>query len=199
MQGLPNPHPSQSPLPFSAVKDVRLDLWQYRLHRSLQVNWTKGQLTHNPYYRPYSALDAGFTAPPFLFGAAHLFEWHNKSEGYPLLQVYISIDPAFAFPDPVVVYSNSPHYACPCITLLWWDCPLVTPTDTFQWILDYDESLAGADLDLFAQTLDDFFVQHYLPISPYNSHPARPLRPPYPPLLPFTPSNTHTIPLVALK
>ena len=60
LTGLPNPHQSTSPIPFVAVPDVRLLLWSYRVLRSLQSNLSSGQLIHQPYYRPVSALGQGY-------------------------------------------------------------------------------------------------------------------------------------------
>ena len=121
---LPNPHSSLSPLPFTPVRDIRLDLWTYRLLRSLQSNASLGQLVHCPYYRPFSALDAGFTSPPFLLGADHYFEWRSLSHLQPLCLITFCISPVFDFPSPKVHFGNSIIHACPTITILSGNYPL---------------------------------------------------------------------------
>ena len=75
LTSLPNPHKSTSPISFVAVPNVRLLLWSYRVLRSLRSNLSSGQLIHQPSYCLVSALDQGYTHPPFLLGADHVFEW----------------------------------------------------------------------------------------------------------------------------
>ena len=111
---LPNPHSSLSPLPFTPVRDIRLDLWTYRLLRSLQSNASLGQLVHCPYYRPFSALDAGFTSPPFLIGADHYFEWRSLSHLQPLCLITFCISPIYDFPSPK---SSLWEFYCPRLSL----------------------------------------------------------------------------------
>ena len=111
---LPNPHSSLSPLPFTPVRDIRLDLWTYCLLRSLQSNASLGQLVHCPYYRRFSALDAGFTSPPFLLSADHYFEWRSLSPSTPLFNHLLHF-PHLQFPFPKsslweLYYSHLPHY-----------------------------------------------------------------------------------------
>jgi len=121
LTSLPNPHKSTSPITFVAVPNTRLLLWSYRVLRSLQSNLASGQLIHQPYYRPVSALDQGYTHPPFLLGADHVFEWHSTLHRFPLCIVTISINPLYHFPHPHLVVANSFTYQCPHLHLLHWD------------------------------------------------------------------------------
>ena len=192
---LPNPHSSLSPLPFTPVRDVRLDLWAYCLLRSLQSNTSLGQLVHCPYYRPFSALNVGFTSPLFLIGADHYFEWRSLSHLQPLCLITFCISPVFDFPSPKVHFGNSIIYACPTITILYWDCPESLPSNIADFLFQLGEHLPNDNLYLFESFLDQFVTDFFLPISPYNS-PYNPLRPTQSPTLPFTPANPFTIPLV---
>ena len=192
---LPNPHSSLSPLPFAPVRDVRLDLWTYCLLRSLQSNASLGQLVHCPYYRPFSALDAGFTSPPFLLSADHYFEWRSLSHLQPLCLITFCISPVFDFPSPKVHFGNSIIHACPTITILYWDCPESLPSNVADFLFQLGEHLPDDNLYLFKSFLDRFIADFFLPISPYDS-PYNPLWPTQPPTLPFTPANPFTIPLV---
>jgi len=121
LTGLPNPHQTTSPIPFVAVPDARLLLWSYRVLRSLQGNLSSGQLIHQPYYRPVSALDQGYTHPPFLLGADHVFKWRSTLHGFPLCIVTLSIDPLYHFPRPHLIITNSFTHQCPHLHLLHWD------------------------------------------------------------------------------
>jgi len=73
---LPNPN-LLSPFPLPPIEDIRPYLWSQRLLTSLSVNQTRGQLVHCPYYKPFSSLDQGAPAPPFLATADHYFEWRS--------------------------------------------------------------------------------------------------------------------------
>ena len=192
---LPNPHSSLSPLPFTPVKDVRLDLWTYHLLRSLQSNASLGQLVHCPYYRSFSALNAGFTSPPFLIGTDHYFEWRSLSHLQPLCLITFCISPVFDFPSPKVHFGNSIIHACPTITIFYWDCPESLPSNIADFLFQLGEHLPDNNLYLFESFLDQFVTDFFLPISPYDS-PYNPLHPTQPPTLPFTPANPFTIPLV---
>ena len=68
----PSPFSSTAPIPLQPVQDVRDQLWSYHLQRSLETNWSSPPFIHQPYYLPFSALDAGFTAPPFLIKCTSL-------------------------------------------------------------------------------------------------------------------------------
>ena len=195
---LPNPHTSLSPLPFNPVRDVRDNLWTYRILRSLQSNTSKGQLLHCPYYRPFSALDSGFTAPPFLIGADHYFEWRSSLHQEPICTLLISVHLGFQFTFPQVLFANSITHSCPSITILWWDIPVDLPFQIIGFLEELDEELFDENLDLFNQAIQEFLLRAYQPISPYNTHPA-PLRSSHPTSLPLTPSNPYTIPLIYHK
>ena len=69
-------------------------------------------------HRPVSALDQGYTHPPFLLGADHVFEWRSPLHGFPLCIVTISINPLYHFPRPHLVVANSFTYQCPHLHLL---------------------------------------------------------------------------------
>ena len=111
----PSPFPSTAPIPLQPIQDVRDQLWPYHLQRSLETNWSSPPFIHQPYYLPFSALDAGFTAPPFLISALHYFEWRSAIHHYPLIIVQIHISPAFSFNTPVVHIVRSPQYSCPSL------------------------------------------------------------------------------------
>ena len=136
---LPNPHSSLSPLPFTPVRDIRLDLWTYRLLRNLQSNASLGQLVHCPYYRPFSALNAGFTSPPFLICTDHYFEWRSLSHLQPLCLITFCISPVFDFPSPKVHFGNSIIHTCPTITILYWDCPETLPSNIADFLFQLGE------------------------------------------------------------
>jgi len=191
---LPNPHPSQFPLPFTPVRDIRQDLWNYWLLRSLQVNITTDQLVHCPCYRPFSSLDAGFTAPPFLAGGDHYFEWQSSSHHQPILSLLISIHPAYQFPSPQITIHNSLTHTCPAIHLLHWDCPIELPIQVREFIQRLNDALEE-DLYNFLDCLDLWFHHYWNPVTPNEYHPPT-LTPTHPPLLPRTPANPFTVPLV---
>ena len=106
----PSPFSSTAPIPLHPVQDVRDQLWSYWLQHSLETNWSHPPFIHQPYYLPFSVLDTGFTAPPFLISALHYFEWRSTVHHYPLILVQIHITPAFSFNTPVV------HQTCSTIT-----------------------------------------------------------------------------------
>ena len=189
----PNPHRSQAPLSPPPVQDIRGQLWGYRIVRSLQTNLTKGQLVHCPFYKPYSSLDAGFTAPPFLLAAEHYFEWRSRA-GYPTLSLLIVINPGLTFQNPQVIFHNNWTYSCPQATIFWWDCPLNIPQVVIEWINDLDDTLINQGLLGLQFELIDFINSYYKEIPPYPF--SELLRPSGPPALPHTPANPFTVPLV---
>ena len=111
----PSPFSSTAPIPLHPVQDIRDQLWSYRLQCSLETNWSSPPFIHQPYYLPFSVLDAGFTAPPFLLSALHYFEWCSTLHGYPLIIVQIHISPAFAFQNPIIHIVTFPQYSCSAI------------------------------------------------------------------------------------
>ena len=163
----PTPFSSTAPIPLQPVQDVRDQLWSYCLQRSLETNWSSPPFIHQPYYLPFSALDAGFTAPPFLISALHYFEWRSEVHHYPLIIVQIHISPAFSFNTPVVHIVCSPQYSCPSIHILWWDLPTTLPLIALDYLQEYD-SLSSENVDLFISQLDDFHTRYFGPITPYN-------------------------------
>jgi len=200
LTGLPNPHKSTSPIAFVAVPDVRLLLWSYRVLRSLQSNLSSGQLIHQPYYRPVSALDQGYTHPPFLLGADHVFEWRSPLHGFPLCIVTISINPLYHFPRPHLVVANSFTYQCPHLHLLHWDLTTEIPLKLSKSLEQVNQYLDGDLTELFVH-LNQFYFDYFQPITPYDRSPHSPLLPSEPPTTPFIPTiptsdNPNTIPLV---
>ena len=193
----PSPFSSTAPIPLQPVQDVRDQLWSYRLQRSLETNWTSPPFIHQPYYLPFSALDAGFTAPPFLISALHYFEWRSEVHHYPLIIVQIHVSPAFSFNTPVVHIIRSPQYSCPSIHILWWDLPTTLPLVALNYLQEYD-SLSSDNVDLFISQLNDFHTRYFGPITPYDRVTSS-LRPPRALALPHTPANPYTIPLVSHK
>ena len=151
----PSPFSSTAPLPLHPVQDVRDQLWSYHLQRSLETNWSNPSFLHQPYYLPFSALDAGFTAPPFLISALHYFEWHSTLHHFPLVIVQIHISPAFAFPDPLVRIVNSPQYHCPSIHVFWWDLPATLPLIALDYLEEYN-AISADNINLFIRQLQDF-------------------------------------------
>ena len=85
-----NPFSTTSIVPPSVNTSQNSQYYSYRLLRSLQTNWTSGQLTHCPYYCSFSALDSGTIVPPFLVGD-HLFEWKSIYYQLPIFTVLISV------------------------------------------------------------------------------------------------------------
>jgi len=200
LTGLPNPHQSTSPIAFVAVPDVRLLFWSYRVLRSLQSNLSSGQLIHQPYYRPVSALDQGYTHPPFLLGADHVFKWRSSLHGFPLCIITISINPLYHFPLPHLVVANSFTYQCPPLHLLHWELTLEIPAELSESIHQVNDYLEGDLTELFLH-LNQFYYDYFLPISPYDHSPQSPLLPSELPTTPFIPTipvtkNPNTIPLV---
>ena len=163
--------------------------------RNMVRSASKGQLLHCPYCRPFSALDSGFTAPPFLIGADHYFEWRSSLHQEPICTLLISVHPGFQFSFLQVLFSNSITHSCPSITILWWDLPVDLPFQITDFLKGLDQELFHENPDLFNQAIQNFLTKAYQPISPYNTHPA-PLRPTHPLHLLPTPSNPYTIPLV---
>ena len=184
----PTPFSSTAPIPLQPFQDVRDQLWSYRLQRSLETNWS---------HPPFSTLDAGFTAPPFLISALHYFEWRSEVHHYPLIIVQIHISPAFSFNTPVVHIVHSPQYSCPSLHILWWDLPTTLPLVALDYLQEYD-SLSSDNVDLFISQLDDFHTCYFGPITPYDRVTSS-LRPPRALALPHTPANPYTIPLVSHK
>ena len=193
----PSPFSSTAPLPLHPVQDIRDQLWSYHLQHSLEHNWSAPPFLHQPYYLPFSVLDAGFTAPPFFISALHYFEWRSSFHYHPLLIVQIHISPAFAFQDPLVRIIVFPQYFCPSIHILWWDLPASLPSVVLDYLQEY-ESLSSDDVDIFIRKLEDFHARYFDPITPYNQITSS-LRPPRPLALPHTPANPYTIPLVSHK
>ena len=144
----PSPFPSTAPIPLQPVQDIRDQLWSYRLPRSLETNWSNPPFIHQPYYLPFSALDAGFTAPPFLISALHYFEWCSTIHHYPLILVQIHISPAFSFNTPVVHIVHSPQYSCPSIHVLWWDLPTTLPLLALDYLQEYN-LISSDNVNLF--------------------------------------------------
>ena len=192
---LPDPHLSSS-IPYVSVTAVRLDLWKYRLLRSLQSSATNGNFIHTPHYRPFSSLTEGVITPPSLIGADHLFEWRDQRHGYPVVTVLITVNPAFHFTSPHVVSTIHSIYRCPYIHILYWDFPLEIPTTVRLYLQDLDNLFDNGLID-FLYELDSFTLNYFDPVSPYD-RPSSPLVPNSPPPLPFIPTsnNPNTIPLV---
>jgi len=141
LTGLPNPHSSTAPITPVRVSDVRQDAWAYRLLRSLQVNRSSDRLVHRPYYQPFSAVDQGFTYPPFLVGADHYFEWRDSSHQYPIFTVNFCINPLFQFQSPRTILTNHLLFGCPCYQILWWDCPQHLPIALAELLFLQEEEL----------------------------------------------------------
>ncbi|KAF9791322.1 hypothetical protein BJ322DRAFT_1104989 [Thelephora terrestris] len=146
MFSAPNPFPSTSPVQRPVVPDARRSIWEYKLLRSLQVNRTTGLLTHFPYYRPFAALDAGVTTPPFLLGADHQFLWNSDLTESVLATVYFSVSPAFYFPSPKVHLTTNVHTHCPALIILWWDIPTELPYSIIEYLVHF-EQLSGQDFE----------------------------------------------------
>ena len=193
----PSPFSSTAPIPLQPVQDVRDQLWSYCLQRSLETNWSNPPFIHQPYYLPFSALDAGFTVPPFLIIALHYFEWHSTIHHYPLILVQIHISPAFSFNTPIVHIVCSPQYSCPSINIFWWDLPTTLPLNALDYLQEYN-TLSSDNVDLFIRQLDDFHVRYFSPITPYDQVTSS-LRLPCALSIPHTPANPYTIPLVSHK
>jgi len=167
LTSLPNPHKSTSPIAFVAVPDIRLLLWSYRILRSLQSNLSSGQLIHQPYYHPISALDQGYTNPPFLLGADHVFEWRSPLHGFPLYIVTLSINPLYHFPCPQLVVSHSFTYQCPHLDLLHWDLTPEIPTELSESLKQVNEYLDSDLTELFIH-LNQLYFNYFQPITPYD-------------------------------
>ena len=187
----PTPFSSTAPIPLQPVQDVRDQLWSYRLQPSLETNWSSPPFIHQPYYLPFSALDAGFTAPPFLISALHYFEWRSEVHHYPLIIVQIHISPAFSFNTPVVHIVRSP--STPVLLFIF-------SGGTFQPL--FPSSL----LTIFKSTIPSHLTTlTFLLVNSTTSILATsglsPLTIESPPLfaLPHTPANPYTIPLVSHK
>ena len=193
----PSPFSSTAPIPLQPVQDIRDQLWSYHLQRSLETNWSHPLFIHQPCYLPFSVLDTGFTAPPFLISALHYFEWCSALHGLPLILVQIHISPAFSFSTPIVHIVHSPQYSCPSIHIFWWDLPTTLPLLALNYLQEYN-SISSDDIDLFIRQLDDFHAQYFSLITPYNQITSS-LCPPRALALPHTPANPYTIPLVSHK
>jgi hypothetical protein len=167
MFSAPNPFPSTSPTPRPVIPDARRSIWEYKLVRSLQLNRTNGLLAHHPYYRPFAALDAGVTTPPFLLGADHQFLWKSDLTESVLATVYFSISPAFYFPTPRIHLTTNVHTRCPAIIVLWWDIPTDLPYPVIEYLNSF-EALSDQDFEPFIQHLIKFCNDYNAPIHPYQ-------------------------------
>ena len=193
----PSPFSSTAPIPLQPIQDVRDQLWSYCLQHSLETNWSHPPFIHQPYYLPFSVLDVGFTAPPFLISALHYFEWRSILHGFPLILVQIHISPAFSFNTQIVHIVHSPQYSCPSIHVLWWDLPTTLPSSALDYLQEYN-SISSDNINLFIRQLDNFHTRYFSPITPYDQVTSS-LRPPCALALPRTPANPYTIPLVSHK
>jgi len=203
LTGLPNPHSSSAPIAPVRVSDVRQDAWAYRLLRSLQVNRSSDRLVHRPYYRPFSAVDQGFTYPPFLVSADHYFEWRDSSHQYPIFTVNFCINPLFQFQSPCTILTNHLLFGCPCYQILWWDCPQHLPVALAELLFLQEEELEENSVG-FLHFLEEFCQAYFAPIAPYPpifNYTLVPDQPPSPPTIPDSPPfalhNPNTIPLVS--
>ncbi|KAF9785209.1 hypothetical protein BJ322DRAFT_1108667 [Thelephora terrestris] len=191
MFSAPNPFPSTSPVQRPVIPDARRSIWEYKLIRSLQVNRTAGLLTHFPYYRPFAALDAGVTTPPFLLGADHQFLWNSDLTESVLATVYFSISPAFYFPSPRVHLTTNIHTHSPAIIVLWWEVPAELPYSVIEYLVNF-ERLSDQDFEPFVQQLNQFCQDYHSPVHPYQTESPLSLDIP-PPLIstPGTPFKTR--------
>ena len=137
----------------------------YCLQHSLETNWPSPLFLHQPYYLPFSALDAGFTAPPFLLSALHYFEWHSTLHGYSLIIIQIHISPAFTFQNPIIHIATSPQYSCPAIHIFWWDLPTALPLITLNYLQEYN-SISPNNINLFIRQLDNSTPTTLVPLLP---------------------------------
>ena len=152
MSWSPNPFSTSPPVPSPSHNNHHTQLYSYRLLKSLQTNWTSGQLIHCPYYRPFSALDSGVVVSPFLVGGDHLFEWRSSFHHQPLVTVLFSVHPGFDFPSPRILITNSTSHACPSIVVLWWDIPTEPPFTVLEYLYELNP-LLEEDLTPFAIVL----------------------------------------------
>ena len=124
------------------------------------------RLVHRPYYRPFSAVDQGFTYPPFLVGADHYFEWRNSSHQYPIFTVNFCINPLFQFQSPHTILTNHLFFGCPCYQILWWDCPQHLPVAIAELLFLQEEQLEENSVG-FLHFLEEFCQAYFTPIAPY--------------------------------
>ena len=137
-------HDSLLPLPFPSIPDITLDLWKYRVVRSLCSNWSLGCLLHLPFFRPYHFTSDSTTSPPLLEGASHYFEWRHPDSLYPLAIFVIDINPAFQFDYPLSHITHHLTFGGPAFHILHWDCPVVLPyqiTDKFDQLHQEPQTL----------------------------------------------------------
>ena len=163
--GPPQPPFLYCPITLSRVPNIRLDTWAYRLLRNLQVNCSNNCLVHQPYYHPFSVLDSGYTLPPFLTSADHLFKWRIPPHQYPITVVVISINPLCQFLSPHVININHLLFSCPTFFILHWDCPQYLPVTVTELLYLQEEQLQEDSLS-FITELEVFCTAYYTPISP---------------------------------
>ena len=168
MSWSPNPFSTSPSVPSPSNNNHNSQLYSYRLLRSVQTNWTSGQLTHCPYYRPFSAFDSGTVVPPFLVGGGHLFEWRSSLHHQPLVTVLFSVHPGFDFPSPRILITNSTSHACPSIVVLWWDIPAEPPFTVLEYLYKLNP-LLDEDLTPLAIVLSAFCLEYYKPLSPFSN------------------------------
>ena len=123
-----------------------------------------------------------------------MFQWWSALHGYPVCIVLISINPSLHFTSPEVTITNHLTYHCPYIHILYWDCPLYLPVNVCEFLQAY-ERIIEHGLTEFLTVLEQFTLDFYTPISPYNHSIHSPLRPSAPPPIPHIPTNPNTIPL----
>jgi len=196
---LPNPN-LLSPFSPPLIKDIRSYLWSQHLLTSLSVNQTRGQLVHCPYYKPFSSLDQGAPAPPFLATADHYFEWRSIYTNQPLAIITFIVHPAYHTEVPQVLIDRHPLYQCESCIVSWWDFPTSLPGQVFAWLQEVSNlHIQEESFWLFSHTLADFVDKFRKPVHPYN-HCSPNLRPSHTPPQTLTPNHPlHTTPLVPSK
>jgi len=196
---LPNPN-LLSPFPLPPIEDIRPYLWSQRLLTSLSVNQTRGQLVHCPYYKPFSSLDNGAPAPPFLATADHYFEWRSIYTNHTLAVITFIVHPAYSQEKPLISFDKHPIFFCESCVVSWWDFPTALPGEVIAWLeVQADINPPEESFWLFTHALADFVDRFWKPVYPYDHHSPN-LRPSHAPKLPLTPNHPLlTTPLVPNK
>jgi hypothetical protein len=192
---LPNPFNDGPTYNLPSIPDVRSFLWNYRLIRSLQTDFTGGQLVHRPYYRPYSSLLQGPASFPFINGGTHHFEWLHPIHQSPIVVIVLSIDPSFDFSYPSIKVIPRRFLGLPSIHISYWDCPASLPHQVFNALEKLSEDLHPSIIT-FGDHLIEFLEFYFQPIQPYEDVNSLLLLD-HSPNIPVPPLNPNFIPLVS--
>ena len=132
---------------------------------SLGKDFSKGQLVHRAYYRPFSTLLNDIPSPPHLIAGDRLFEWIHSYHTFPACVVLFTVNPLTHSRTPEVSVDRHTIYGCPIYTVTFWDIPRYIPPILRHSLKEIEDTLE-ADLDSFVTFLEVFINDHFKPFPP---------------------------------